>query len=53
MEEVIVHPSSDIRTEITEVEIPQPGPHEVVIKVIVAGSNVEGKHKWSAKYLKK
>ncbi|TEY47347.1 hypothetical protein BOTCAL_0307g00040 [Botryotinia calthae] len=41
MREVIVHPSPDIWTEITEVEIPQPGPHDVVIKVVVAGSNVK------------
>ncbi|KAK6606344.1 hypothetical protein H4I96_04806 [Botrytis cinerea] len=41
MREVIVHPSPEIWTEITEVEIPQPGPHDVVIKVVVAGSNVK------------
>ncbi|KAI9640681.1 hypothetical protein NHQ30_010990 [Ciborinia camelliae] len=41
MKEVVVHPSPDIWTEITEVAIPQPGPDEVVIKVIVAGSNVK------------
>ncbi|TGO84783.1 hypothetical protein BPOR_0466g00090 [Botrytis porri] len=35
MREVIVHPSPEIWTEITE-----PGPDDVVIKVIVAGSNV-------------
>ncbi|TGO73754.1 hypothetical protein BELL_0334g00050 [Botrytis elliptica] len=39
MREIIVHPSPEILTEITEVEIPQPGPDDVVIKVIVAGSN--------------
>ena len=47
MREVIVHPSPEIWTEITEVEIPQPGPHDVVIKVVVAGSNVKGKHTFS------
>ncbi|KAM0182905.1 hypothetical protein ACHAPC_006735 [Botrytis cinerea] len=41
MREVIVHPSPEIWTEITEVEIPQPGPDDVVIKVVVAGSNVK------------
>ncbi|KAJ8071605.1 hypothetical protein OCU04_001928 [Sclerotinia nivalis] len=41
MKAVIVHPSPDIWTEITEVAIPQPGPDEIVIKVIVAGSNVK------------
>ncbi|ESZ92912.1 putative quinone oxidoreductase [Sclerotinia borealis F-4128] len=41
MKEVIVHPSPDIWTEIVEAAIPQPGPDEVVIKVIVAGSNVK------------
>ncbi|CCD52898.1 hypothetical protein BofuT4_P138220.1 [Botrytis cinerea T4] len=47
MREVIVHPSPEIWTEITEVEIPQPGPDDVVIKVVVAGSNVKGKHTFS------
>ncbi|TGO09150.1 hypothetical protein BTUL_0177g00090 [Botrytis tulipae] len=41
MREVIVHPIPEIWTEIPEVEIPQPGPDDVVIRVIVAGSNVK------------
>lgn len=41
MKEVVVHPSPEIWTEITEVPVPQPGPNEVVIKVMVAGSNVK------------
>jgi len=43
MKEVIVHPTPELWTEIHEVPIPEPGPNEVVIKVIVAGSNVKGK----------
>jgi len=41
MKEVIVHPTPDLWTEIHEVPIPGPGPNEVVIKVMVAGSNVK------------
>ncbi|TGO56293.1 hypothetical protein BOTNAR_0226g00050 [Botryotinia narcissicola] len=41
MREVVDHPSPEIWTEITVVEIPQPGPDGIVIKVIVAGSNVK------------
>ncbi|TVY34197.1 Trans-enoyl reductase [Lachnellula subtilissima] len=41
MKEVIVHPTPELWTEIHEVPIPEPGPKEVVIKVIVAGSNVK------------
>jgi NADPH2:quinone reductase len=42
MKEVVVHPTPDLWTEIQEVPIPSPGPDEVVIRVIVAGSNVKG-----------
>ena len=44
MKETIVHPFPDIWSEIHDVPIPEPGPHEVVIKVFVAGSNVKGEH---------
>ncbi|KAB8303349.1 hypothetical protein EYC80_004781 [Monilinia laxa] len=39
--EVIARPSPEIWTEITEFAIPEPRSDEVVIKVIVAGSNVK------------
>ncbi|KAF4625144.1 hypothetical protein G7Y89_g13030 [Cudoniella acicularis] len=39
MKEVIVHPKPELWTEIHDVPIPQPDPDEVVIKVVVAGSN--------------
>jgi hypothetical protein len=42
MKEVIVHVSSEVTTEIHEIPISVPGPDEVVIKVIVAGSNPKG-----------
>lgn len=42
MKEVIVHPKPDIWTEIQDVPIPEPGIDQVVIKVVVAGSNVKG-----------
>jgi hypothetical protein len=42
MKEVIVHVSSEVTTEIHEIPIPVPGPDEVVLKVIVAGSNPKG-----------
>lgn len=42
MKEVIVHPTPELWTEIHEVPIPEPGPNEVVVKVIVAGSNPKG-----------
>ncbi|KUJ14619.1 GroES-like protein [Mollisia scopiformis] len=41
MKEVIVHPTPDIWTEIHETPVPTPGPNEIVIRVIVAGSNVK------------
>ncbi|RAL66205.1 hypothetical protein DID88_005877 [Monilinia fructigena] len=50
MKEVIVHPSPEIWTEITEVAIPEPRSDEVVIKVIVAGSNVKEPHGAYAEY---
>jgi NADPH:quinone reductase len=43
MKEIIVHPLPTITAEIHDVAIPTPGPHEVVIKVVVASSNVKGK----------
>jgi NADPH2:quinone reductase len=42
MKEVIIHPLPEIKGEIHEVDIPVPKPNEVVIKVVVAGSNVKG-----------
>jgi len=42
MKEVIVHPAPELWTEIHEVPIPELGPKEIVIKVVVAGSNVKG-----------
>ena len=42
MKEVIVHPTPELHTTIHEVPVPEPGPDEVVIKVIVAGSNPKG-----------
>ncbi|TVY84200.1 Trans-enoyl reductase [Lachnellula suecica] len=41
MKEVIVHPTPELWTEVQNVPIPEPGPNEMVIKVIVAGSNVK------------
>jgi NADPH2:quinone reductase len=42
MREAIVHPTPELYTKIHEVPIPNAGPDEVVIKVIVAGSNPKG-----------
>lgn len=42
MKELIVHPTPELHTSIHEVSIPEPGPDELVIKVIVAGSNPKG-----------
>src|SRR4051812_38838205 len=42
MKEVIVHPLPTLHTEIIESPIPIPGDDEVVIRVMVAGSNVKG-----------
>jgi NADPH2:quinone reductase len=42
MKEAIVHPTPELHTTIHEVPIPEPGPDELVIKVIVAGSNPKG-----------
>ncbi|KAK9370460.1 chaperonin 10-like protein [Lipomyces kononenkoae] len=41
MKEVIVHPLPHLRGEIREVFIPIPADDEIVIKVVVAGSNVK------------
>ncbi|KAF8846983.1 GroES-like protein [Acephala macrosclerotiorum] len=41
MKEVIVHPNPDLWTEIHDVPIPTPALDEIVIKVVVAGSNVK------------
>lgn len=43
MKELVVHPLPEITGELREVEIPVPKPSEIVIKVVVAGSNVKGK----------
>ena len=42
MKEVIVYSTPELRTEIHDIPIPTPGPDEVVIKVVVAGSNPKG-----------
>jgi hypothetical protein len=42
MKEAIVHPTPELHTTIHEVPIPEPGPDELVIQVIVAGSNPKG-----------
>lgn len=42
MKEVIVHPTPTLHTTIHDVPIPTPGPNELVIKVIVAGTNPKG-----------
>jgi len=41
MKEAIFHPTPELHTTIHEVPIPTPGPNEVVVKVMVAGSNVK------------
>lgn len=43
MKEVIVHPRPTLHTVIHDIPVPTPGPDEVVIEVIVAGSNVKGR----------
>lgn len=42
MKEIIVHPLPTLTTEIHDIPIPTPGPDELVIKVVAAGSNVKG-----------
>jgi hypothetical protein len=42
MREAIVHATPELHTTIHEVPIPDPGPDELLIKVIVAGSNPKG-----------
>jgi NADPH:quinone reductase-like Zn-dependent oxidoreductase len=42
MKEVIVHSTTEVWSEIHDIPIPMPRPDEVVIKVIVAGSNPKG-----------
>lgn len=42
MKEAIVHPTPELHTTIHEVPFPVPGPDEVIIQVIVAGSNPKG-----------
>lgn len=39
---MIVHPKPDIWTELHDVPVPLPRIDEIVIKVVVAGSNVKG-----------
>ncbi|KFY99563.1 hypothetical protein V500_01335 [Pseudogymnoascus sp. VKM F-4518 (FW-2643)] len=41
MKDVIVHPRPTLHTVIHDIPVPTPGPDEVVIEVIVAGSNVK------------
>ncbi|KAK9385177.1 chaperonin 10-like protein [Lipomyces mesembrius] len=41
MKEVIVHPLPRLRTDVRDVPIPVPTDDEIVIKVVVAGSNVK------------
>jgi hypothetical protein len=43
MKEVIVHPLPTLTTEIHDAPIPIPESDQVIIKVVVAGSNVKGK----------
>lgn len=43
MKEIIVHPTPELRSEMHDVPVPSPGADQVVIKVIVAGSNVKGR----------
>jgi len=43
MKEAIVHPTPALHTTIHEVPIPSPGPDDVLVKVVVAGSNPKGK----------
>lgn len=42
MKEVVVHPTPDLWTEIHDIPIPEPASEEIVIRVVVAGSNVKG-----------
>lgn len=37
MKEAIVHP--DLRVELVDAKIPEPGPDQLVIQVVVSGSN--------------
>lgn len=37
-----MHPLPEIKGDIQEVDIPVPKPDQVIIKVVVAGSNVKG-----------
>jgi NADPH2:quinone reductase len=41
MKEIIVHPLPELHTSIHEVKIPTPGPDEIIVRVVVAGSNVK------------
>jgi hypothetical protein len=40
--QAIVHPNPELRTSIGNVPIPKPEPGEIVIKLIIAGSNLKG-----------
>jgi hypothetical protein len=42
MKEVIVHPTPTLHTTIHDVPVPSPGPNELIVKVIVAGTNPKG-----------
>jgi Zn-dependent alcohol dehydrogenase len=41
MKEIIVHPLPELHTTIHEVNVPTPGPDEIIVRVVVAGSNVK------------
>jgi len=42
MKEIIVHPLPSLTTELHDIPIPTPADDELIIKVVVAGSNVKG-----------
>jgi hypothetical protein len=42
MKEIIVHPLPFLTTELHDISIPTPADDELIIKVVVAGSNVKG-----------
>ena len=44
MKEVIVHPLPSLTTELHDIPIPTPADNELIVKVVVAGSNVKGKY---------
>jgi NADPH:quinone reductase len=42
MKEIIVHPLPSLTTQVHDIPIPTPADDELLIKVVVAGSNVKG-----------